>query len=217
MNMVFAEDDKVIRNGYIKYLSSYFENIYEANNGEEALEFVEKKDIDFILVDINMDKMDGLTLINKIRETNIDIQIAILSAYDNKDYLFKAIPMNLVSYMIKPVKREDFIKTINSVILKKSTLSNIYLINDYTWDSNLKRLLFENKVIKLTKNESILFENLCNKEHIRFSLEDAFAVIYPNDTYNENKIRMIIKRLRQKTFHEIISNDYALGYKFSYK
>ncbi len=217
MNMLFLEDDVIIRDGYRNYLKNYFSEIYETSSAEDALDIIGTKDIDFMIVDINLEEMDGLTFIKKIREKNLTCQIAILSAYDNKDFLIKAIPLNLVTYMVKPVKKEEFIKTIETVISRNTILNSITLENDYIWDKSLKRLTCDKKIIKLTKNEYILFEHFCNKEQLKFSLEDAFNEIYPNDFYNENKIRMIIKRLRQKTFNEIIVNDYNLGYKFNYK
>lgn len=66
--MLFLEDDVIIRDGYRNYLKNYFSEIYETSSAEDALDIIGTKDIDFMIVDINLEEMDGLTFIKKVRE-----------------------------------------------------------------------------------------------------------------------------------------------------
>ncbi len=75
---------------------------------------------DILLVDITMPEMNGLELTKKIRETDEITPIIVLSAHSHKEFLFEAIKLNLVDYLIKPVNRNEFKSLIESTIEKIS-------------------------------------------------------------------------------------------------
>jgi len=215
--MLFVEDDSLIRQNYKEYLLKHFDNVYEASNGMEGLELFDKYPIDFILADIEMSKMNGLLMIKKIRETNRDIPIVILTAYDSKEYLLNAVKLNLTDYLIKPVQYNQFVETIKniSLTLKNENLDKIELIDNYIWDITEEKLYKEFEEISLTKNEKLFFKFFCTKTIKNFTLEEVSIVIYPLEEMNENKVRMLLKRIRGKTHKELIQNDYNLGFYFN--
>lgn len=215
MNLLFLEDDVIIRNNYSNYLKKYFRNIFEASNAIEALKIFNSEKIDFILADIEMKEINGIDFIKEIRSINKHIKIVIMSAYDDKSYLIQAIKLNLLDYLIKPVNRELFQNTISNVLNELKNKEKIFLKNDYIWDKKNKKLYLENNEINLTKNERILFSEFCNDDERIFTFEEISELIYPTEEYNINKIRMLIKRLKKKlNYSDTLENIYNVGYQF---
>jgi two-component system, OmpR family, response regulator VanR len=215
MNMLFLEDDLIIRNNYCTYLKKLFTNVFEASSAIEALNIFKEHKIDFILADIEMDGTNGLDFIKEIRKIDEKIFIVIMSAYDNKKYLMEAIKLNLSDYIVKPVSRELFQNTILKVLEKLKNEDLVVLKNNYIWDKKDNKLYLNTEEIILTKNERILFKEFCDKNEIIFTLENISELIYPLDEYNINKIRMLIKRLKKKlNYSDSLENIHNIGYKF---
>jgi DNA-binding response OmpR family regulator len=221
MNLLFAEDDVLIRESYRSFLEIYFDNIYEANDGLEALEIYKNKEIDVILSDINMPNLDGLTFAKRVREKDKDTIIIMLTAYDDKTYLLDAVKLYLLDYLVKPVNRIKFTQSIKKAVdIKKNqnkTVDTVKLTGGYIWNKKEKKLYLDNEEIELTQKEQILFLTFCTAANQIFTNEDIFELLYKEDTYSDNKVRMILKRLKQKLHTEIIKNNYGVGYNFILK
>jgi CheY-like chemotaxis protein len=69
-SILYAEDNKNVRENYVLYLENYFDYIYEANDGLEAFDIYRDKKPNVLLLDINMPNMNGLELAKKIREND---------------------------------------------------------------------------------------------------------------------------------------------------
>lgn len=121
MNILFLEDDLIIRNNYSNYLEKYFINVFEASNAIDALKIFKSEKIDFILADVEMEGINGIEFIKEIRKKNENVLVVIMSAYDNKEYLMEAIRLNLFDYLIKPVSRNSFQNTILKALEKLKT------------------------------------------------------------------------------------------------
>lgn len=218
MNMIFLEDDLIIRNNYSLYLKKFFENVFETSSGIEALEILEKENIDFIIADIEMQTMNGLDFIKKVRNINKDIMVIIMSAYDKKEYLMEAIKLGLFEYLIKPVSRDTFQTIIFEVINKIKEKNKIFLKNDFIWDKKYEKLFYLEDEIKLTKSEMLLFKEFCEQNEKIFTFEDISELLYPFEEFNIHKIRMLIKRIKKKLNHtDTLENIHNLGYKFKNK
>lgn len=221
MTLLFAEDDTEIIENYSDFLKIYFDTILIANDGIEALELYYNNHIDVMIVDIHMPKLDGINFIKKIRKNDLEPVIIILSAYDDKSYLFQAIKLNLLDYLIKPVSRIKFSETIKSAVeianVKNKCINVINIEGGYIWDKKSSKLYFDKKVVSLTKKELEIFKNFCNEYKNMFTYEEVYRILYDDEEYNENKIKMVIKRLKNKLSKEIITNIYGYGYSFNIK
>ena len=88
--------------------------IGDAENGKEALEKIEQNEPDVVLTDIRMPYMDGLEMAENIRQRYPSIKIVIFSGFDEFEYAKKAIKLNVIEYILKPVNVEEL-----TAILKK--------------------------------------------------------------------------------------------------
>lgn len=115
--IMLVDDEEEVRKSIIKKIdwkSAGFDVIGDAENGEDALEKVEQVEPDVILTDIKMPYMDGLTMAEKLRQKFPSVKIVIFSGFDEFEYAKKAIKLNVIEYILKPVNVEEL-----TAILKK--------------------------------------------------------------------------------------------------
>jgi YesN/AraC family two-component response regulator len=113
LKMLFVEDEPDLINIISTTLTKLNLNFLTANNGEEALELYKNNlDIDLIITDINMPKMNGLALIENVRDIDASLPVIIMSAHTEQEYIKKAAQLGVTSYLLKPF---DFIKFIDLV------------------------------------------------------------------------------------------------------
>jgi len=108
IKILVVEDDEIARENEVEYLQEYFENIYEAKDAIEALKIYEQIQPSIIITDIQMPKLNGLEFVQRIREKNDEVQIIVLTAFCDKDYLLKAIELKLIKYLVKPINEKEF-------------------------------------------------------------------------------------------------------------
>lgn len=117
-NILVVDDEAIERNG-ISYLIEQHKlplKIFQASNGREALKIFHRNRIDILLTDIKMPFMDGLQLADTVRRTNPGVKIIIFSAYGEFDYAKQAINLEVMDYVLKPVKIAEFLKVMEKVI-----------------------------------------------------------------------------------------------------
>jgi YesN/AraC family two-component response regulator len=113
LKMLFVEDEPDLINIISTTLTKLNLNFLTASNGEEALELYKNNlDIDLIITDINMPKMNGLALIENVRDIDSSLPVIIMSAHTEQEYIKKAAQLGVTSYLLKPF---DFIKFIDLV------------------------------------------------------------------------------------------------------
>jgi len=222
--VLYAEDEDDIRERYVKILSYYFEHIYESSNGKEAYEMYLDIKPDILILDINMPILNGIELAQKIRTVDKKCKIILLSALSDTDTLIKSCELNLLKYLLKPIKIQQLQETIYQAIDDLDKINNKNLIevdNIIKLDRDNSIIFIKNKQIKLTKNELILVDLiikhknriLTNDEIINHLWEDNMF----SDTDVKNKLRVLIYRLNKKFDYDIINSIYEQGYKLNLK
>ena len=121
---LYVEDENEVRNTLSSMIGDMFKNFITASNGKEGLEiFIKEQDtIDIIITDINMPELNGLEMIEKINEIK-SVPVIITSAYNDNEFLHKAISLGVSSYVNKPINVkelfEELKKTCEPLLLKQ--------------------------------------------------------------------------------------------------
>ncbi len=116
--LLIVDDERIERNG-IKYLLEEQKlelEIYEAVNGRDALEFLEKNHVDILLTDVKMPFIDGIELIKRTAPVYPDMKIIIFSGYSEFEYAKFAMKMGVEDYVLKPVDPDEFAATMSKII-----------------------------------------------------------------------------------------------------
>ncbi|MBW7475429.1 response regulator [Paenibacillus oenotherae] len=115
MKVMVIDDEPIVRKGLQKLIAweQYgFQWLGTAENGEEALELIEAKRPDLIIVDCKMPHMDGLQLLGAVNERGIALKSVILSGYDEFMYAQQALQLGASDYLLKPPDLERFLEVI---------------------------------------------------------------------------------------------------------
>lgn len=120
LNILYAEDDDVLREQTVSFLERLVKKVYIAKNGQEAMDlYTEAIDqnmrIDVIISDINMPKVDGIKFLEFIREKDEEIPFIFTTAFSEESYLLSAIKLNVTDYVLKPLDIEDLLGKVNKV------------------------------------------------------------------------------------------------------
>jgi len=215
IKVLYVEDDHITRENGIEYLENYFENIYEASNAIEALKIYNEIKPEIVLTDIQMPKLNGLEFIKRIREKSKTTQVIVLSAFSNKEYLFEAIELQLVKYLIKPIKENELDKAIQTCIdAIENKESNIVKLSDTSYfDTYNASLKVDNELIKLRAKEIDLLQLLIKNKNKHVSYEEIENVVWQESVMTKDALKTLIKNLKQKLPKDMISNLTGIGYK----
>ncbi len=118
ISILYVEDEAIIRDEFIQILEGEARALYVGANGKEGLELYEKYKPDIVITDIRMPLMDGLSMCRSILDSDPDIPIIISSAFNDTDYLMKAIQLGIQYYLLKPVNLKELFKTLDKTALR---------------------------------------------------------------------------------------------------
>ncbi|WP_419769402.1 MAG: response regulator transcription factor [Candidatus Marinarcus sp.] len=210
--LLYVEDEEGIRNNIFEILQDVFKEIYLAKNGEDAYKIYVEKKPDLIITDIRMPKLDGIELIEKIRETNSKVRVIILSAYTDLDYMLKAAELHLVKYIIKPINEVKLVDALENFINSYENSKISTLIPQWLFDEGRSTIKGPNEEFILTKKET-MFLKLLLKKHRIISYEEMESTIWTHDSVmTQNALRLFIKNFRKKLPPNVLKNVQGIGY-----
>lgn len=191
------------------------------SNGLEAFEYLKSHDIDILVSDIQMPKLNGINLIKAINEENIPTKVMFVTCYDSSSYLMEAINNNVASYILKPIDENKLIQKLQSLIAdleKEETLRNSIKQNE-----KVKKLATVQALINFMFDEKDkMTEKLLNqyithkfKTVVLVEIEDndQFATLMPNDSYETSALKIFINQLNTNeiNFYPISINTTSLA------
>lgn len=115
LNVLYVEDDELLRTETAALLEPFFHLIVMADNGETGLEKYNNEKFDIVITDINMPKMNGIEMIRAIKEINPEQKIVAISAHNESGILIQLIKAGVNSFIIKPVILQEMIATLYPV------------------------------------------------------------------------------------------------------
>ena len=203
-NILVCDDDKEIVEAISIYLSQEGYQIFKAYNGREAIEVLQKEDIQLLLIDIMMPEMDGIHAMIKIR-TFSAIPILVLSAKSEDVDKILGLNVGADDYITKPFNILEVKARIKAILRRSGKKAepvkpvNIMEINGMKVELDSRRVFVHGKELNLTAKEFDLLELLMahpNKVYSRNELLDTiWGSTYPGDA---RTVDVHVRRLREK-------------------
>jgi len=209
LTILYVEDDDIAREQFAKSLRRLFKTVILGVNGEDGynkfqVARLESQTIDLILSDINMPKMNGIEMLEKIRELDENIPVMYTTARTETEYLQKAIELHVHHYAFKPINLEDIVSRIQRVCEKQYFQTvidskNNELKNYLTIINNVAAIFKINEKGEITfindllcdlfseKKESLMgrnFKELLHPEGLKDSTEEMWNTITTDKTWN---------------------------------
>ena len=117
LNVIYVEDDGTLRTETGALLEEFFNKVYYAADGVEGLEVYKNNvsNIDFVITDINMPKMNGIEMIKELKKLDESLPIIIISAHNETDFFIDSIRTGVSGYILKPLQFDQFLEAIGKV------------------------------------------------------------------------------------------------------
>lgn len=117
LKLLVADDEDIIRKGIAKYIILHTERfiVYEAKNGQEAIDLLVKYQPDIMLLDVQMPLKDGIEVMQAAKNAGLDPVIIILSGYDEFKYAQQAIRYGAKEYLLKPLRASDILECLDKM------------------------------------------------------------------------------------------------------
>lgn len=158
-NLLVVEDETLIRLG-MKVMLDWTEVgvqiIGDAENGKEALQFIESQRVDIVITDIRMPVMDGLELIRICKEQHPHIRFIILSSYDDFQYAREAIQLGVSDYILKPTMNVEEIKSSIGKILQTFPQDELSVAVQSPMESIAQQDLLKEHILENALQEEVL-------------------------------------------------------------
>lgn len=205
-SILVVDDDHDIVNAIEKLLAKEGYRIHKAYNGLEAIDCLMQNEIQLILIDVMMPKLDGLSAMMKIR-TMKNIPIIVLSAKSEDSDKILGLSMGADDYITKPYNPMELIARVQSNLRRYLSLGaadsikhdNCIKIGGLTLDRDEKQLYADGSPVKLTATEYKITELLMENAGRIFSAEEIYSRVWNEDSYSvENTVMVHIRHIREK-------------------
>ena len=217
MKVLIVDDEELIRNVIKEYC--YIENyeVVEACNGLEAIEAVKNtKDIDIMILDVMMPKLDGFSAFTKIREIK-SIPTIILSARNEEFDKLIGFDLGIDDYVTKPFSPKELMARIKAVLKRSLKKDDSFTYDGLVIDYLGHTVMADGEELKLTPKEYELLVYFSKNPNIALSREQLLSKIWGYDFYGDDRtVDTHIKTLRNSLgkYRDLITTVRGMGYKF---
>lgn len=203
--ILVCDDDKEIVDAIEIYLSQEGYRILKAYDGLQAVEMLEREDVQLLLIDIMMPKLDGLRATLKIREKS-SIPIIILSAKSEDADKILGLNIGADDYITKPFNPLELVARVKSQLRRYTKLGNaagenqkIYQTGGLMINDDLKEVTVDGEPVKLTPIEYNILLLLVKNQGKVFSINQIYESIWNEDAIGaDNTVAVHIRHIREK-------------------
>ncbi len=220
--VLVVDDDKKLRETLVDYLSVSGFEVLSAFDGAEAINVFEKhkKDIDVVVLDGIMPRIDGFDVLKIIRESS-DVPILMLSAREHEQDQLKGFHLGADNYITKPFLLSVLKEHIKSAIARSgSAKQKLVKKGGLSLDVSRRQAFLGEEKLELTPKEFDVLKYLVENEHRVLERESILDAVWGMDYYGDFRtVDTIIKQLRKKLGeeHNYIRSVYGIGYYFEVK
>lgn len=200
MRILIAEDEKSLNRIIAKQLKASGYSVDCAFNGEEAYDLISMTDYDAAVFDVMMPKIDGFSLLRRIRNEGNNLPVLFLTARDSIEDRVEGLDLGADDYLVKPFAFEELLARIRVLIRKNSVSnSNIITVADLTVDISSRKVKRGDSDISLSAKEYELLQYLAVNNGIVLSREKIEDHIWNYDYEGgTNVVDVYIRYLRKK-------------------
>ena len=214
--LLVVDDEPKIRELVSKYAALENFEVYEAEDGFDALSLLEYNDIDILVVDLMMPNLDGFSTVKKIRETS-KIPIIMLTARGEDIDKFHGFELGIDDYMVKPFSPKELMYRVHAILNRLQKESQSYELDGLFIDYNSRRVVVDNTSIELALKEYELLLYLVKNKGTALERIQILNKVWGFDFFGDDRtLDTHIKRLRKKLlrFGNNIVTIRGVGYRF---
>lgn len=206
-HVLIVEDDKEIREGVEIYLKSQGYQVFQAADGVEGLEMIEREEIHLAIVDVMMPRMDGIQMTIKLRE-KYDFPVIFLSAKSEEVDKIMGLNMGADDYVTKPFTPMELLARVNSQLRRyrrfmerlgdKEENSRIHTIGGLEINEDNVEVTVDGEPVKMTPIEYKILLLLMKNPGRVFSAEEIYERVWNERAINTDTIMVHVRNIREK-------------------
>ena len=199
IRIVLAEDQKLLRGAMAKLLQMEddLEVVAEAADGEEAIRVIEKWQPDVCLLDIEIPKLTGLEVAERIKKQRITSKIMIVTTFSRPGYLQKAMDIGVNGYLLKDDPIDELVGAIRKVMSGNRVIS-----------PDLAVTLFHKEENPLTEGEQTILQLIKQGK----TTEEIASILFFTKGTVRNYVSSTIQKLEVETRHQAIQKAIEKGW-----
>lgn len=200
MRLLVVEDEALLREQLISSLSQYGYAVDAAQDGEEGLYQLQEFDYDLAIIDLGLPKLDGISLLKKIREEGSKLPVLILTARGDWQDKVLGLEAGADDYLTKPFVQEELQARLNALLRRSAgQASSVVSFGPISLDSSAKTISVNADILELTSFEYKTLEYLMLHAGKVVSKTELVEHIYDQDfDRDSNVIEVFVGRLRKK-------------------
>ena len=203
-HILIVEDDKEIREGVQIYLQSQGYKVFQAADGVEGLEIIEREEIHLAIVDIMMPRMDGIRMTMKLRE-KYDFPVIMLSAKSEEVDKITGLNIGADDYVTKPFTPMELMARVNSQLRryrkfleKLAPKENVHVIGGLEINEDTVEVSVDGVPVKVTPIEYKILLLLAKNPGRVFSSEEIYERVWQEKAINTDTIMVHVRNIREK-------------------
>lgn len=217
INILIAEDEERLRKIVVKYLASEGFRVLEAEDGVKALEVFNSYDIDLLILDVMMPKLDGWNVLKKVREDSA-VPVIMLTARDSEEDTLFGFRLGTDDYVTKPFWTGELVARVKALLNRAGKLNReeIIVSGGITVNSSARLVSVGGTEVELTPKEYDLLLYFLNNQKQALSRDQILNRIWGYAYDGEDRtVDTVVKRLRQKlgSEGERIKTIRGMGYR----
>ena len=219
MKILICDDEALIRNVIKEYLVLENYEVLEAENGLEAIDIVQNQDVDLVVMDIMMPKMDGYQAVREIKKIK-DVPFIMLSARNEEFDKLIGFDIGIDDYVTKPFSPKELIARIKAVTKRTKGEDATYKYETLVLDDLAHEVTIDGKQVVVTPKEYELLKYFMQNKNIALSRDTILSNIWGYDFYgDERTVDTHVKTLRNNLgkYRDVIKTVRGMGYKFDAK
>ena len=203
-NILVCDDEKDIVSALKIYLTSDGYRVYEAYDGQEAVDIIRNEDIQLVLMDVMMPKMDGIQAMVKIREIS-NVPVILLTAKSEDTDKVLGLMVGADDYVTKPFNPLELMARVKSQLRRYLQLGGglqkqeCITIGPISMDDRSKEVYLDGELVSLTRTEYDILKLLMENPGQVFSPNQIYEKVWKDEAFGtENTVAVHIRHLREK-------------------
>ncbi len=207
-HILLVEDDKEIREGIEIFLRGQGYCVFQAADGVEGLEILKQEEIHLAIVDIMMPRMDGISMVIRLRET-YDFPVIFLSAKSEEVDKIMGLNMGADDYITKPFTPMELLARVNSQIrrykrflerlnLQQPENTKVYRIGGLELNEETVEVMVDGVQVKMTPMEFKILLLLIKNPGRVFSAEEIYERVWNERAVNTDTVMVHVRNIREK-------------------
>lgn len=222
LRVLIVDDEEDIRRIAVRALQSQGFRTAGCGDGMEAYKLILEQTFDLILLDVNMDGMDGFQILQKVREKNIMTPILIITGNDEEYNEVFGFSIGADDYIVKPFRPSALCARVKALLRRQEHFqkqSDTIKAGPFQMRKTEFTFFKNGKELPLTPKERLLMQQFLLNINRVFSKEQLYTAVWKDAYVDDNTVMVSIRNLRQKIEDnpkqpKHLITIYGLGYKF---